>query len=150
MRLLKNITLIFLILYDNLTIKLFETVNFLSVIPTYKYKFVLAEVMSYDLIRDTAYILTPNITLHDNTVAEKKVIPILDMVAGEALSTLSGSKQSLALGAMTIRSPFAKVSVLLSSKTEFKFSIQTASTGPSNTIQQYSSGLSCDRSIVQA
>jgi len=81
-------------------------------------------------------------------VAEKKVIPILDMVAGEALSTLSGSKQSLALGAMTIRSPFAKVSVLLSSKTEFKFSIQTASTGPSNTSQQYSSGLSCDQIIV--
>lgn len=133
-----------MILYDNL-----ETVSSLSVIPTYKCKFVL-EVLSYNFKREIAYILTPNITLHDNTVAEKKVIPILDIVAGEALSTLSGSKQSLALGAITIRSPFAKVSVLLSSKTEFKFSIQTASTGPSNTIQQYSSGLSCDKSIVQA
>jgi len=64
-------------------------------------------------------------------------------VAGEALSTLSGSKQSLALGAITILSPLARVSVLLSSKTEFKFSIHTASTGPSKTIQQYSFAVNC-------
>jgi hypothetical protein len=32
----------------------------------------------------------------------------------------------------------------LSSKTEFKFSIHTASTGPSNTIQQYSFDLNWD------
>lgn len=79
---------------------------------------------------------------------EKYVIPILDIVAGEALSTLSGSKQSLALAAITILSPFANVSVLLSSKTEFKFSIQTASTGPSNTIQQYWFEDSCDYVVV--
>lgn len=76
---------------------------------------------------------------------EKNVMPILEMVAGEAFNTLSTSKQSLAFGAITIRSPFANVSVLLSSKTEFKFSIHTASTGPSNTIQQYSFGFNCGR-----
>lgn len=54
------------------------------------------------------------------------------MVAGLALSTLSGSKSNLQLGDIMIRSPLANVSVLLSSNTEFKFSIQTASTGPSN------------------
>lgn len=90
------------------------------------------------------FAITWNTTFHDKTVDEKNVIPILDIVAGEALSTLSGSKQSLALGAITILSPFAKVRVLLSSKTEFKFSIHTASTGPSNTIQQYSLEFSCN------
>lgn len=78
--------------------------------------------------------------LHESTVDEKNVMPIRDMVAGEALSTLSGSKHSLALAAITIRSPLANVSVLLSSSTEFRFSIHTASTGPSKTIQQYSFG----------
>ena len=34
-----------------------------------------------------------------------------------------------------IRSPLAKVNILLSSSTVFKFSIQMASTGPSQTIQ---------------
>ena len=37
----------------------------------------------------------------------------------------------LQFGAMGMRSPFARVSVLLSSSTEFRFSIQMASTGPS-------------------
>lgn len=62
-----------------------------------------------------------------------KTIPILETVAGLALSTLSGSKTNLQLAAITIRSPLARVKVLLSSNTEFKFSIQTASTGPSST-----------------
>lgn len=84
---------------------------------------------------------------HGSTVDEKNVMPILDIVAGDALSTLSGSKQSLAFAAITIRSPFARVSVLLSSKTEFKFSIHTASTGPSKTIQQYSFDSNCDYNI---
>lgn len=39
---------------------------------------------------------------------------------------------------MGIRSPLAKVSVLLSSSTLLRFSIQMASTGPSNTIQMRS------------
>lgn len=39
----------------------------------------------------------------------------------------------LQLGAITNLSPFAKVRVLLSSRTEFKFSIQILSTGPSKT-----------------
>lgn len=60
-----------------------------------------------------------------------KTIPFLDTVAGEALSILCTSKIILQLGDMGIRSPLASVNVLLSSSTEFKFSIQMASTGPS-------------------
>lgn len=65
-------------------------------------------------------------------------MPFRETVAGEALSMLCGSKTTLQLGAIGIRSPFASVRVLLSSKTEFKFSIQMASTGPSSTIQMFS------------
>lgn len=50
-----------------------------------------------------------------------------------------GSKMILQVGDILKRSPFASVSVLLSSKTEFKFSIQMESTGPSSTSQTYSS-----------
>ncbi len=56
-------------------------------------------------------------------------------MAGDALSMLCGSNTILQEGDIGIRSPFAKVKVLLSSKTEFRFSIQIASTGPSRTIQ---------------
>lgn len=65
-------------------------------------------------------------------------IPFLETVAGEALSILWGSKTILQFGAMGIRSPFASVKVLLSSRTELRFSIQIASTGPSRTIQMWS------------
>lgn len=65
-------------------------------------------------------------------------IPLRDTVAGDALSMLCGSKATLQFGAMGMRSPLARVRVLLSSKTEFKFSIQMASTGPSKTIQMFS------------
>ena len=64
-----------------------------------------------------------------------KTIPFLDTVAGEALSMLCTSNTILQLGAMGIRSPLAKVKVLLSSRTELRFSIQIASTGPSRIIQ---------------
>lgn len=67
-------------------------------------------------------------------------MPLRETVAGEALSMLCGSKTTLQLGAMGMRSPFASVRVLLSSKTEFRFSIQMASTGPSRTIQMCSPG----------
>ena len=66
---------------------------------------------------------------------DMKTMPFLDTVAGEALSMLWTSKMILQLGAMGIRSPLAKVRVLLSSNTEFNFSIQIASTGPSNRSQ---------------
>ena len=62
-------------------------------------------------------------------------MPFLETVAGDALSMLCGSKMILQDGDIGIRSPFASVKVLLSSSTEFKFSIQIASTGPSRTIQ---------------
>ena len=62
----------------------------------------------------------------------------LETVAGEALSMLWGSKTTLQLGAIGIRSPFASVSVLLSSNRLLRFSIQMASTGPSKTIQMCS------------
>lgn len=47
----------------------------------------------------------------------------------------------LQLDAIDSRSPFANVRVLLSSRTEFKFSIQMLSTGPSKTNQTCSSEL---------
>ena len=71
---------------------------------------------------------------HFKTEALTKTIPMREIVAGLALSTLSGSKTSLQFDDIDILSPFANVRVLLSSNTEFKFSIQTASTGPSKTI----------------
>jgi hypothetical protein len=55
-------------------------------------------------------------------------------VAGLALSRFSTSKTILQFSVIGILSPFARVNILLSSKTVFKFSIQIASTGPSQTI----------------
>ncbi len=54
-------------------------------------------------------------------------------VAGDALSMLCGSKIILQVGDIDKRSPLAKVNVLLSSRTELRFSIQILSTGPSKT-----------------
>ena len=51
---------------------------------------------------------------------------------------LCGSNTTLHCGDMGMRSPFAKVSVLLSSSTLLRFSIHIASTGPSRTIQMCS------------
>lgn len=51
---------------------------------------------------------------------------------------LIGSNMILQFGDMFNRSPLANVNVLLSSSTEFKFSIQMLSTGPSSTSQTYS------------
>jgi len=65
-------------------------------------------------------------------------IPLRDTVAGEALSMLCGSNTTLHWGDIGIRSPLANVSVLLSSRTLFRFSIQMASTGPSRTIHMCS------------
>ena len=79
--------------------------------------------------------LTCRIGFQSNPELLMYTIPFLDTVAGEALSMLWGSKIILQLGAMGILSPLAKVKVLLSSRTEFKFSIQIASTGPSSTSQ---------------
>lgn len=61
-----------------------------------------------------------------NTEEDMNTIPFLDTVAGEALSMLWGSNTTLQLGAMGILSPFASVSVLLSSSTLLKnsFSIK--------------------------
>jgi len=64
-----------------------------------------------------------------------KTIPFLDTVAGDALSMLCTSKTILQFGAIGMRSPLASVRVLLSSRTELRFSIQMASTGPSRSNQ---------------
>lgn len=71
-------------------------------------------------------------------VLRKLTIPQRETVAGEALSMLCGSKMILQYGDMGKRSPFANVSVRLSSSTEFKFSIHSESTGPSKTSQMCS------------
>lgn len=76
-------------------------------------------------------------------------MPILDTVAGEAFSMLCTSNSSLQVGAMGMRSPLARVSVLLSSNTEFKFSIQMASTGPSRMRKMFSPA-NKDRTVSSA
>lgn len=81
---------------------------------------------------------TSSIGLQLRTEELMNTIPLRETVAGDALSMLCGSKTTLQFGAMGMRSPLASVRVLLSSKTEFKFSIQMASTGPSKTIQMFS------------
>lgn len=58
------------------------------------------------------------------------------------------SNNSLHVGDIGIRSPFARVRVLLSSKTEFRFSIQIASTGPSKTRNTFSPGKLIKRYLV--
>lgn len=62
-------------------------------------------------------------------------IPHLDTVAGDATFKSMTSKSILMEGVNFILSPFAKHSIMLSSKTVFMFSIHSASTGPSNTTQ---------------
>ena len=56
------------------------------------------------------------------------------MVAGEATARSSTSKIILIVGLIRIYLLEARMSILLSSKTVFKFSIQMASTGPSKII----------------
>ena len=68
------------------------------------------------------------------------MIPARETVAGDALFRFSHSKTAFMACVMGMRSPLAKVRTRLSSRTVFKFSIQTASTGPSSTIQ-----VACDR-----
>mmetsp|Transcript_26881 Transcript_26881/g.43270 ORF Transcript_26881/g.43270 Transcript_26881/m.43270 type:complete len:252 (-) Transcript_26881:3976-4731(-) len=63
------------------------------------------------------------------------MMPALDTVAGEALFKSSVSNTNLTFSVIGILSPFARVKILLSSKTVFKFSIQIASTGPSQISQ---------------
>mmetsp|Transcript_25628 Transcript_25628/g.73725 ORF Transcript_25628/g.73725 Transcript_25628/m.73725 type:complete len:248 (+) Transcript_25628:1979-2722(+) len=62
------------------------------------------------------------------------MMPARDTVAGEALRRSWTSKTILQLSVIGIRSLFAKVRILLSSNTVLRFSIQMASTGPSQMI----------------
>merc|ERR1719387_1606023 len=72
---------------------------------------------------------------HPKSVGLTKMIPARDTVAGEAFRRFSTSNTILQLSVIGIRSLFARVRILLSSRTVFRFSIQMASTGPSQTIQ---------------
>lgn len=83
-------------------------------------------------------VVTSSMGLQLSTEELMNTMPLRETVAGDALSILCGSKTTLQLGDIGIRSPLASVSVLLSSNTEFRFSIQMASTGPSKTIQMCS------------
>mmetsp|Transcript_1997 Transcript_1997/g.5251 ORF Transcript_1997/g.5251 Transcript_1997/m.5251 type:complete len:236 (-) Transcript_1997:3534-4241(-) len=65
----------------------------------------------------------------------KKTIPHLDTVAGVAKFRLSTSRMIRMLLGIPRRSPLGSVSILLSSKTELRFSAHSGSTSPSNTIQ---------------
>lgn len=102
------------------------------------FDFILINIYSNFLNETFLGVPTSSIGLQLSTEELMNTMPLRDTVAGEALSMLCGSKTTLQLGAMGIRSPFARVRVLLSSKTEFRFSIQMASTGPSRTIHMFS------------
>ena len=91
----------------------------------------LKNIMCYSIEMLTNTSSTFRIGLQSKAELLMYTMPIRDTVAGEALSMLWGSKRILQFGAMGIRSPLARVRVLLSSSTEFRFSIQMASTGPS-------------------
>lgn len=92
-------------------------------------------------LRILAYsaLLSPVLKLHQprynasypKSLAEIYTCPHLDTVAGDALFRFSTSKTSLHCSVIGIRSPLARVRILLSSRTVFRFSIQMASTGPS-------------------
>lgn len=64
-------------------------------------------------------------------------MPHLLTVAGEAYSKLSISNTILIYLFNLIHYPLDKHNILESSNTEFKFSTQIASTGPSKVIQYY-------------
>ena len=64
-----------------------------------------------------------------------KIIPILEIVAGEANCKLSVSKMKLTFDPKDILSPVGKVKSLLSSKTLLRASIHSGSTSPSQIIQ---------------
>eukprot|EP00659_Diplonema_papillatum_P019139 gene19138-biopygen19404 len=78
---------------------------------------------------------SPLPTAPPNSASDTYTIPARDTVAGDALLRFSGSKQTFMFSVMLSRSPLARVSSLLSSRTVFRFSIQIASTGPSQTSQ---------------
>ena len=64
------------------------------------------------------------------------IIPMRDMVAGEAQERSWDSNKKLTFGPNCIRSPEGMVSSLLSSSTEFRDSIHSGSMSPSHTIQE--------------
>lgn len=68
--------------------------------------------------------------------SDKKIIPSLLTVAGEANFKSLVSKIKFILFPKFILSPFGKVNRWLSSRTEFKDSIHSGSISPSQTIQQ--------------
>lgn len=67
-------------------------------------------------------------------------------VAGDATERSCTSKSMRSSGRSLIRSELARQRVMLSSSTVFMFSIQRASTGPSNTIQYASFGFQSESS----
>ena len=69
----------------------------------------------------------------------KKIIPILETVAGDAYYKSAVSKMKLTLFPKDIRSPVGNVSKWLSSNTEFNDSIHSGSMSPSQMIQDYTS-----------
>jgi len=74
--------------------------------------------------------------LQPKSVGDTKIIPHLETVAGDALLRFSTSNTILQFSDIGILSAFAKVRILLSSNTVLRFSIQIASTGPSQIIQE--------------
>jgi len=84
------------------------------------------------------YLIKPSITVSiPRSVSETNTYPHLDTVAGEALLRSATSNTIFTLSVIEIRSPLANVRILLSSNTVFRFSIQIASTGPSQVIHVF-------------
>jgi len=82
------------------------------------------------------YLVNPSKTVaYPRSCGDTYTIPHLDTVAGDALLRFSTSNTNLTFSVIAIRSPLANVRILLSSNTVLRFSIQIASTGPSQVIQ---------------
>lgn len=69
----------------------------------------------------------------------RKIIPMREMVAGEAQLRSWVSNRKLTLGPNWMRSPLGMVNSRLSSSTEFRLSIHSGSMSPSQTIQELTS-----------
>mmetsp|Transcript_4693 Transcript_4693/g.10432 ORF Transcript_4693/g.10432 Transcript_4693/m.10432 type:complete len:211 (+) Transcript_4693:5655-6287(+) len=78
---------------------------------------------------------------HPSFSGSMYTMPQRETVAGEATSRSMGSNIMLITSVIAMISPDIRQSFLLSSRTVFMFSIQIASTGPSNSIHLRSSGV---------
>mmetsp|Transcript_13245 Transcript_13245/g.24324 ORF Transcript_13245/g.24324 Transcript_13245/m.24324 type:complete len:317 (-) Transcript_13245:5787-6737(-) len=89
------------------------------------------------ILRPSSCVLSQRVTslLTSTSSSLRKIMPIRETVAGEAKLRSCVSNKKLTLSPKAMRSPFGIVRRWLSSRTEFRLSIHSGSTSPSQTIQ---------------